>query len=209
MNIKFCGAIDSIFSHSLGFYISFLATRYAFVATRYAISMFIYVESNVEMLLQCQPGSEIYNQLTKTLDLVGELNRVALDNAHAMASEATIQATSHGGRGGGFGGCGRSRGRGGHGGGPDDEDDLDDEALEADWDTYMDSVGSSRCMSDATAQASHPVGHDDSAEHTSHAQAHPRSPLPTLLSPPLFSGFTHKGGCIFVSTPGRPTPPVV
>nr|POF25143.1 hypothetical protein CFP56_66046 [Quercus suber] len=82
----------------------------------------------------------------KTLDLVGELNRVALDNARAMASEATTQATSHGGRG-------------------------DDEALEADWDTYMDGIESSRCTSDATAQASHPVGHDDSAEHTSHAQA--------------------------------------
>ena len=73
----------------------------------------------------------------------------------------------------------------------------------------MDGAGSSRCMSDATAQASHPVGHDDSAEHTSHAQARPQSPLPTPLSPPLFSGSTHEGGCIFVPTPGRPTPPVV
>nr|POF23208.1 hypothetical protein CFP56_48479 [Quercus suber] len=148
------------------------------------------------MLLQCQPASEVYNQLTKTLDLVQELNRVALDNARAMASEVTTQATSHGGRGGGSGGRGRSGGRGGHGGRGDDE------ALEADWDTYMDGVGSSRCTSDATAQASHPVGHDDSAEHTSHAQARPRSPLPTPLSPPLFSGFSHKGGCIFVPTPG-------
>ena len=81
----------------------------------------------MEMLLQCQPGSEIYNQLTKTLDLVGELNRVALDNARAMASEATTQATSRGGRGGGSGGRVRSGGRGGRGGrgpGPDDEDDL-------------------------------------------------------------------------------------
>ena len=78
----------------------------------------------MEMLLQCQPGSDIYNQLTKTLDLVGELNRVALDNARAMASEATTQATSRGGRGGGSGGRGRSGGRGGRGPSPDDEDDL-------------------------------------------------------------------------------------
>ena len=73
----------------------------------------------------------------------------------------------------------------------------------------MDGAGSSRCMSDATAPTSHPVGHDDSAEHTSHAQARPQSPLPTPLSPPLFSGSAHAGGCIFVPTPGRPTPPVV
>nr|POE85728.1 hypothetical protein CFP56_07188 [Quercus suber] len=79
-----------------------------------------------------------------------------------MVSEATTQATSHGGRG-GFGGRGHSGGRGGRGGHPDDEDDLDDEALEADWDMYMDGAG----------------------------------------------GSAHKGGCIFVPTPGRPTPPIV
>nr|POE96377.1 hypothetical protein CFP56_53950 [Quercus suber] len=138
------------------------------------------VESNVEMLLQCQPGFEIYNQLTKTLDLVGELNRVALDNVRAMASEASTQATSRGGGGGGSRGRGRS---GGHGGGPDD-----DEALEADWDTYMDGAG---------------------AEHIFDAQARPRSLLPTPLSPPLFNGSAHEGGCIFVPTLGRLTPPVV
>nr|POE96374.1 myosin-11 [Quercus suber] len=175
------------------------------------------------MLLQCQPGSEIYNQLTKTLDLVGELNQVALDNAHAMASEATTQATSRGARGGGSRGCGCS---GGRGGGPDDEDDLVTQFLVVilintivfvqmmrrwrpiETRTWMAS-GHCDARRVATAQASHPVGHDDSAKHTSHAQAHPRSPLPTLLSPPLFSGSTHEGGCIFVPTPGRPTPPVV
>nr|POE82028.1 hypothetical protein CFP56_43188 [Quercus suber] len=95
------------------------------------------------MLLQCQLGSEIYNQLTKTLDLVKEFNQVALENTCAMASKATTQATSRGGRGGGSGGHGRNGGHGGRGGGPDDKDDLDDEALEADWDTYMDGVRSS------------------------------------------------------------------
>nr|POE67512.1 hypothetical protein CFP56_36678 [Quercus suber] len=88
------------------------------------------------------------------LDLVGELSRVALENACATASEATTQATSYGGRGGGPGGCGRSGGHGGRGGGPDDEDDSDDEALEGDWDTYMDGVGSSRCTQDETGQGS-------------------------------------------------------
>ena len=74
---------------------------------------------------------------------------------------------------------------------------------------YMDGAGSSRCTSDAAAQPFHPVGHDDNAEHTSCAQAGPRSPPPTQLSPPLFGGSAHDSGCIFVPTPGRPTPPVV
>nr|POE99073.1 hypothetical protein CFP56_56258 [Quercus suber] len=79
---------------------------------------------------------------------------------------------------------------------------TDDEALEGDWDMYMDGVGSSRCMSDAVAQPSHPAGHDYSAEHTSCAQASPRSPPPTRLSPPLFNGSAHDDGCKFVPTPG-------
>uniref|UniRef100_A0A7N2RFI8 Uncharacterized protein n=1 Tax=Quercus lobata TaxID=97700 RepID=A0A7N2RFI8_QUELO len=86
---------------------------------------------------------------------------------------------------------------------------ADDEALEGDWGMYMDGVGSSRCTSDAAAQPSHPPGHENSAEHTFCAQAGPRSPPPTRLSPPLFADSAHDGGCIFVPTPGRPTPPIV
>ena len=74
---------------------------------------------------------------------------------------------------------------------------------------YMDGAGSSRYTSDAAAQPSHLAGHDNGAEHTSCAQAVPRSPPPTRLSPLLFNDPTHDGGCIFVPTPGRPTPPVV
>ena len=29
------------------------------------------------------------------------------------------------------------------------------------------------------------------------------------ISPPVFSGSAHDGGCIFVPTPGMPTPPLV
>ena len=72
----------------------------------------------------------------------------------------------------------------------------------------MDGVGSSRCTSDTVAQPSHPAGHDNSAEHTSCAQAGPQSPPPTRLTPPLLGGSTHDGGFIFVPIPGRPTPPV-
>ncbi|KAL4619786.1 hypothetical protein ACB092_06G105300 [Castanea dentata] len=74
---------------------------------------------------------------------------------------------------------------------------------------YMDGTGSSQCTSDAAAQPSHPVGHNDSAEHTSCAQASPWSLPPTWLSPLLFSGSAHDGGYIFVPTLGQPTPPVV
>ena len=63
----------------------------------------------------------MYNHLKMTLDLVRELSRVALENARAMTTEASTQATSRGGRGRGSGGRGRS---GGPGGGHEDEDDL-------------------------------------------------------------------------------------
>nr|POF08266.1 hypothetical protein CFP56_55666 [Quercus suber] len=131
----------------------------------------------------------MYNHLKSTLDLVGELNRVALENVYATATEASTQAT---GRGGGGRGCNSFRGR------------IivakyilfDDEVLEGNWGMYMDGVGSSRCTSDAVAQPSHPAGHDDSAELTSCAQAGPY-------------GSAHDGGCIFVPTPSRSTPPIV
>nr|POE44584.1 hypothetical protein CFP56_77643 [Quercus suber] len=148
----------------------------------------------------------MYNHVKSTLDLVGELSRVALENERASATAASTPATGRGGGSRGSGQHGRSRGpEGSH----EDEDDFDDEAFEGDWDMYMDGVGSSRCMSDAAAQPSHPAGHDYSADHAASAQAGPQSPPPTRLSPPLFSGSAHDGGCIFVPTPGRPTPPVV
>ena len=62
----------------------------------------------------------MYNHLKSMLDLVGELNRVALENACATASEESTQATGHGRRGGGSGGRGRA---GGCGGGHEDEDE--------------------------------------------------------------------------------------
>ncbi|KAK9997951.1 hypothetical protein SO802_017554 [Lithocarpus litseifolius] len=87
------------------------------------------VESSVASLLQCELGSKMYNQLLRTLDLVGELSRVALENERA-ASEESIQATGSGGRGGGSGGRGDVGGRrGGHGPAPtpvrscEDDDD--------------------------------------------------------------------------------------
>ena len=70
----------------------------------------------MEILSQCELDSQVYNHLKSTLDLVRELSRVALENARAMAIEASTQATSHGGRGHGSGGHG-------HGGGRNEDED--------------------------------------------------------------------------------------
>ena len=67
----------------------------------------------------------MYNHLKRTLDLVGEMSRAALENARATAIEANSQATGRGG--GGRGSSGRSGGcaySGGHGGGHEDDDVL-------------------------------------------------------------------------------------
>lgn len=82
----------------------------------------------------------------------------------------------------------------------EDDDELVIEELEDEGacDTYVNGVGTLRCMFDADARPSHTVGHedtlpsqctfgDDSEEHTSHTYAGPRSSLPTQLSPPLFT----------------------
>ena len=60
----------------------------------------------------------MYNHLKSMLVLVGELNRVALENACATTSEASTQATGHG-----SGGSGRRGRAGGRGGGHEDEDE--------------------------------------------------------------------------------------
>lgn len=85
---------------------------------------------------------------------------------------------------------------------------------------YIDGVGTPRCISNSNAKPSDTIGHkdrlssqctssrDDSEEHTSHTHISPRSPLPTHMSPPLFTKSAHEGGCIFVPSPSQPTPPL-
>ena len=63
----------------------------------------------------------MYNHVKSTLDLVGELSRVALENARASVTESSTQATGRGGGGRGSGRRGRSRGPGG---GHEDKDDF-------------------------------------------------------------------------------------
>ena len=81
----------------------------------------------MELLSQCEPNSQVYNHLKRTLDLVGEMSQTSLENARATATEVSTQAIGHGGGGRGSGGRGCSGGRGyngGHGGGHEDDDDL-------------------------------------------------------------------------------------
>ena len=81
----------------------------------------------MELLLQCEPNSQVYNHLKRTLDLVGEMSRAALENARATATEASTQATGRGGGSHGFRGHGHSGGcaySGGRGGGHENDDVL-------------------------------------------------------------------------------------
>ena len=81
----------------------------------------------MELLLQCEPNSQVYNHLKRTLDLVGEMSRAALENVRATATEASTQAIGRGGGGHGFRGRGCSGGcaySGGRGGGHEDDDVL-------------------------------------------------------------------------------------
>ena len=81
----------------------------------------------MELLLQCEPNSAVYNHLKRMLDLVGEMSQAALENARATVTEASTQATGRGGGGRGSRGSGCSGGRaysGGCGGGHEDDDVL-------------------------------------------------------------------------------------
>ena len=81
----------------------------------------------MELLLQCEPNSQVYNHLKRMLDLVREMSQATLENARATATKASTQATSHGGVCRGSRGCGRSGGHAysrGHGSGHEDDDDL-------------------------------------------------------------------------------------
>ena len=66
-----------------------------------------------------------------------------------------------------------------------------------------------RCTSDAIAGPSHTAGHEDTVPAQTTARgASTDYKDPPRMSPPVFSGSAHDGGCIFVPTPGMPTPPL-
>nr|POE81823.1 hypothetical protein CFP56_51979 [Quercus suber] len=65
-------------------------------------------------------------------------------------------------------------------------------------------------MSDVGAGPSHTAGHEDTVPaQTTSRGASTDYEDPPRMSPPVFSGSAHDGGCIFVPTLGMATPPLV
>ena len=82
--------------------------------------------------------------------------------------------------------------------------------LETDWVLSDDDGRTSRCTSDAGAGPSHTASHEDTVPaHTMARGASTDYEDPPRMSPPVFSESAYDGGCIFVPTPGMPTPPLV
>nr|POE57308.1 hypothetical protein CFP56_35166 [Quercus suber] len=168
---------------------------------------------------RCDEGSDMHNDLTYTLQLVEELGRLKLADALVEAVHIGTQALGRGGQSRG------SRGGGRHGGGRDgrgrmtesdpineEEDDLGAEEswLGTDWVLSDDGGRTPQCTSSAGAGPSHSAGHEGTvpAQTKSHGASTDYEDLPHML-PPVCSGSAHDGGCIFVPTPGMPTPPLV
>ena len=82
--------------------------------------------------------------------------------------------------------------------------------LDIDWVLYNEDDRTPQCTSDASAGPSHIASHEDTipAQTTAHG-ASTDNEDPPRMSPPVFSGFAHDGGCIFVPTPSMPTPTLV
>uniref|UniRef100_A0A7N2RAV2 Uncharacterized protein n=1 Tax=Quercus lobata TaxID=97700 RepID=A0A7N2RAV2_QUELO len=148
-------------------------------------SMIYVVRTMIRPIQRCDEGSDMHTDLTFTLELVEELGRLKLVNALAEAVDIATQAPVCGGQRGG------SRG-GGH------------RVLSDDGGRTL------RCTSGDGAGPSHSVGHQGTvpAQTTSHGASTDYGGLPRM-SPPVFSGSAHDGGCIFVPTLGMPTPPLV
>ena len=141
--------------------------------------------------------------------------------ANALAEAANIgpQAPVHSGRSGGSRGGGRRGGvRASRGRTTEldpiyeERDDLGAEEswLDTDWVLFDDDGRTSRCTIDVGARPSHTAGYEDTVPaQTMACGASTDYEDPPRMSPPVFSGSTYDGGCIFVPTPGMPTLPLV
>ena len=184
---------------------------------------------------KCDEGSDMHNDLTFTLELVEELGRLKLTDVLAKVVHIGTQAPGHGGQSGGSRRGGhRGRGQAGHGRTTEPDPiykEGDDSGVEESWlgtdDWVLSDVGgrTPRCTSGDSVGPSYSVGHEGTipAQTTSHGASTdyedpPRISPPVFsgfaqdpprMSPSLFSGSGHDGGCIFVPTPGMPTPPLV
>ena len=82
--------------------------------------------------------------------------------------------------------------------------------LDTDWVLSDDDGRTPRCTSDAGAGPSHTAGHEDTVPAQTTARcASTDYEDPPRMSPLVFNGSAHDGGCIFVPTPSMPTPPLV
>ena len=78
------------------------------------------------------------------------------------------------------------------------------------WVLSNDDGRTPRCTSGDDAGPSHSVDHQGIIlAHTTSHGASTDYEGPPRMSPPVFSGSAHDGGCIFVPTPGISTPPLV
>ena len=82
--------------------------------------------------------------------------------------------------------------------------------LDTNWVLSDDDGRTPRCTSDTGAGPSHTAGYEDTIPaQTMACGASTDYEDPPCMSPPVFSGSAHDGGCIFVPTPGMLTPPLV
>ena len=82
--------------------------------------------------------------------------------------------------------------------------------LDIDWVLSNEDDRTPQCTSDASAGPSHTAGHEDTVPTQTTARgASTDYEDPPRMSPPVFSGSAHDGGCIFVPILGMPTPPLV
>ena len=168
---------------------------------------------------KCDKGSDMQNDLKMTLEYVDELGRLKLANALAEAANIGPQAPLHSGRSGGSQGGGRRGGVQASRGRTTELDPIYEEGddlgakeswLDTDWVLSDDDGRTLRCTSDDGAGSSHKASHEDTVLAQTMARgASTNYEDPPRMSPPVFSGSAHDGGCIFVPTPGMPTPPLV
>ncbi|XP_050269638.1 uncharacterized protein LOC126713812 [Quercus robur] len=177
------------------------------------------VRTMIRSIQRCDEGSDMHTDLTFTLELMEELGRLKLANALAEAVDIDTQAPVRGGQRGG------SRGGGHRGGGQagrsrttesapiyeeGNEEGVEEAWLGTDWVLSDDDGRTPRCTPGDGAGPSHSVDHQGTVPaHTTSHGASTDFEGPPRMSPPVFSGSAHDGGCIFVPTPGMPTPPLV
>ena len=166
-------------------------------------------------LQSCNKGFNIHNDLKLTLEYVEELGQLKLANALVEAANIGPQAPSHGGRSGGSRGGGRcGGGRTGHSRTtePDpiyeegDDSSAEESWLGTDWVLSNDDGRTPQCTSDAGAGPSHTAGYEDTipAQTTTRGASTNYEDRP-CMSPLVFNGSAHDGGCIIV--PHQACPP--